>query len=301
MKITRISLTVAFVVVFSACSADDFDSNRGQQPSSGSGSLDVTAQAGGVGGVAFQSDTSANGGNIENGAGTDGVAGTGVAGSGGNGGIIDEGSSGNSGINIIDGGVDGSGQQPGVDSGGQVVIDTGAPDTNTSNPETGRLVGMTAAHSAVRATVTTNGPLSPLIWSDTLAAYAQTWADTLALTCVPEHRSSSELALVGYGENIAAFGSSSGFTVSTAQQTVDGWASEASCWTYGLFMTTDSCNIACYTALQSDGCGHYTQIVWRNTAELGCGVSTCVSRGMNFDIWVCNYSPPGNVVMSYPY
>ena len=41
--------------------------------------------------------------------------------------------------------------------------------------------------------------------------------------------------------------------------------------------------------------GHFTQVVWRGTTQLGCGVSTC--RGM--DIWVCEYDPPGNVQGQY--
>ncbi|MDY7012856.1 MAG: CAP domain-containing protein [Cyanobacteriota bacterium] len=41
--------------------------------------------------------------------------------------------------------------------------------------------------------------------------------------------------------------------------------------------------------------GHYTQIVWRKTTQVGCGIS---QAGGN-DILVCRYSPPGNF-MSQP-
>jgi len=44
-------------------------------------------------------------------------------------------------------------------------------------------------------------------------------------------------------------------------------------------------------------CGHYTQIVWRDTKELGCGVA----RGGDREIWVCDYSPPGNYQGRLPY
>jgi pathogenesis-related protein 1 len=292
MKITGLSLAVASVVVFLACSAEDFGPNREQQSAPDSTSPGVIVPAGGGGGDSFRSNTSATGG----------ANGGDVAGGGGNSGTIDTSGSGDSGdIYIIDGGGDGSGQQVSIDSGSQEVGDTGQPDASASNPETDRLAGITAAHNVVRAAVATNDPLPPLTWSDTMSAYAQEWADTLALTCVPEHRSSSELARVRYGENLAAFGSSWGGSASTAQQAVDGWASEANCWTYGQFMTTDNCDATCYVALHSDGCGHYTQIVWRNTTELGCAVSTCTSGGLNYDIWVCNYNPAGNVVMGYPY
>src|SRR5712691_6171246 len=44
-------------------------------------------------------------------------------------------------------------------------------------------------------------------------------------------------------------------------------------------------------------CGYYTQIVWRDTREVGCGVA----RGPGREVWVCDYSPPGNWVGRRPY
>jgi PadR family transcriptional regulator len=44
-------------------------------------------------------------------------------------------------------------------------------------------------------------------------------------------------------------------------------------------------------------CGHYTQIVWSNTREVGCGVA----RDSNREVWVCNYNPPGNWIGERPY
>ena len=36
--------------------------------------------------------------------------------------------------------------------------------------------------------------------------------------------------------------------------------------------------------------GHFTQVVWRGTTQVGCGHSQCKGN----DIWVCNYDPAGN-------
>ncbi len=43
--------------------------------------------------------------------------------------------------------------------------------------------------------------------------------------------------------------------------------------------------------------GHYTQVVWRDTKEVGCGIAT----GSNTDYLVCRYSPGGNVIGQKPY
>jgi pathogenesis-related protein 1 len=43
--------------------------------------------------------------------------------------------------------------------------------------------------------------------------------------------------------------------------------------------------------------GHYTQMVWKTTTELGCGKIVC----KGFMILVCNYNPPGNMMGTAPY
>jgi pathogenesis-related protein 1 len=189
--------------------------------------------------------------------------------------------------------------------------DAGSSSSGTAGVgETGRLVGMTAAHNAVREKVMTSPMIPDMVWSAELAKYAQEWTDTLAgsqATCdQPMHRSGSDLQKKGYGENLAFF-SGVPSANSTAAQATNAWAAEVACWTYGtlsgLGVTgTEKCDTKCYTDMHSDGCGHYTQVVWRKSTQVGCGVSTCkTSRGLQADIWICNYNPAGNFVGMAPY
>lgn len=150
--------------------------------------------------------------------------------------------------------------------------------------ETGMLVGITEAHNRVRAA--TGDGLPALTWDADLAAVAQAWSDGLAASgCGLTHSGNS------YGENLAWFGGYLG----SAQQVVDGWVSERECYTFGPFMRGDVC-VGCE---RSGGCGHYTQVVWRETQRLGCGVAVC--DGGSAAIWTCNYDPPGNFLGQEPY
>lgn len=128
------------------------------------------------------------------------------------------------------------------------------------------------AHNTYRSAVS----ISNLVWSDELETSAQQWADELAGSCDFKH-SDSEL-----GENIW-IGTAGAFEPSDA---VDSWGSEIANYTY-----------ADNTCAEGEVCGHYTQIVWANTTEVGCGMATCEG----FDIWVCQYNPAGNFIGQKPY
>jgi pathogenesis-related protein 1 len=127
------------------------------------------------------------------------------------------------------------------------------------------------AHNSVRARLR----LPPLSWSDELAQYARKWANTLIARDEFSHSGSSR-----YGENL--FDITGAFA--TADDVVSAWASEAKNYNY----RSNTC---------SGRCGHYTQIVWRDTKLLGCGVA----RNRTREVWVCNYEPPGNIVGERPY
>ena len=62
-------------------------------------------------------------------------------------------------------------------------------------------------------------------------------------------------------------------------------------------MGTEKCDMKCYLDMHSDGCGHYTQVVWRNTREVGCAVA----RNGSDDFLVCRYWPSGNWMGQVPF
>jgi uncharacterized protein YkwD len=136
---------------------------------------------------------------------------------------------------------------------------------------TGEPRKMLEAHNAVRAKV----GVPPLEWSDSLARYAGEWARALIRSGDFQHRNQNQ-----YGENLFTI---TGGTASP-RQVVEGWASEARNYDY----RANRCRGVC---------GHYTQIVWRDTRRVGCGAARSGRR----EVWVCNYDPPGNWRGRRPY
>lgn len=118
----------------------------------------------------------------------------------------------------------------------------------------------------------------PLEWSDSLASSAQKWADQLAAKGDLDHSSTN------YGENLWS-GSSGAFSQT---RMVDRWGSEKQ-----FFISGQPFPNAC----QGGICGHYTQIIWKNTTEVGCGLAS----GKGKDYLVCQYNPSGNFEGEMPY
>lgn len=148
----------------------------------------------------------------------------------------------------------------------------------TGEPQ--ELEGVVAAHNNIRANVSppAASPLPSLTWSATLAASAQAWADK----CQWGHSGQA-----GVGENLFA-----GTASYTAQQVVQKWADEVADYSY----QTNSCN-------PGKVCGHYTQVVWKGTLEVGCAKKRCpgLLSGREAEYWVCQYSPQGNFRGQKPY
>ncbi len=147
------------------------------------------------------------------------------------------------------------------------------------------MAGMTQTHNRIRARL----GIPPLRWSNRLAAIARNRAIDLAMNnnCTMRH-TMSEL-----GENLfwaSPVKWSDGRREPqkiTAPQVAEAWAAEASNYDY----STNSCTPRAM-------CGHYTQMIWKDSKELGCGMAICPDKAQ---IWVCVYYPPGNYVGLRPY
>lgn len=123
-----------------------------------------------------------------------------------------------------------------------------------------------------------------LRWDPALARSAKDWAQYLAETGKFEH-SPNAPGLPRQGENI--WGGTRG--VYAPEDMVDLWIQEKSHFVMGVFPNNSR------TGRVQD-VSHYTQLIWRDTTEVGCGIS----EGAVEEIVVCRYRGPGNVIGNRP-
>ena len=144
-----------------------------------------------------------------------------------------------------------------------------------------------AAHARWRSDV----GVGPLDWSETLATSAQDWAEHIRETRSCRIDASAHSQRADIGENLAYYSPvrySSGKTrqqAISATRVVNDWGSEKRFYDY----PSNSC---------SGVCGHYTQVVWQDTKQVGCGRAVCQDQSQ---VWVCQYTPPGNYTGQKPY
>ncbi|QIQ86104.1 CAP domain-containing protein [Erythrobacter sp.] len=132
-----------------------------------------------------------------------------------------------------------------------------------------------AAHNAERAAFGT----PPLRWNAALAAEARGWAERLARENVLRH--SPRETRNGTGENL--WMGSAGYY--SPARMIAAFTEEKRYFRPGTFPHVSR------TGNWAD-VGHYTQIVWADTREVGCASA----RGVHFDVLVCRYWPAGNVI-----
>ena len=123
-----------------------------------------------------------------------------------------------------------------------------------------------------------------LQWSGKLAGEAQRWAETLAFEGWLRHSSRGESG--GAGENL--WMGTAGYYGPEAM--IGAFVDEKRHYLHGTFPRVSRTG-------RWEDVGHYTQIVWRNTREVGCAVG----RNGRDDFLVCRYWPSGNWMGQAPF
>ena len=137
-------------------------------------------------------------------------------------------------------------------------------------------------HNSYRSTH--NSPNMTL--SSSLNSSAQSWANHLASNGVFEHSKTN----VGENLFVSYTTASSVDSAALANQAVTSWYNEVSDYDYA-------------NPGFSGKTGHFTQVVWKNSTELGCaaaqGVATIQGNQYNAFYVVCQYNPAGNVLRQF--
>ena len=134
-----------------------------------------------------------------------------------------------------------------------------------------------AAHNRERASVA----VPSLAWDKALAADAAVWADALARTNSFEHSPANPADPEVQGENLWA-GTPGAWA---PEEMVGYWVAEKRDYKPGIFPAVSRSG-------DLEQVGHYTQLIWRSTRNVGCAVD----RSRREDILVCRYSEGGNVI-----
>lgn len=139
-----------------------------------------------------------------------------------------------------------------------------------------------AEHNRVRAEL----DLPPLRWSPALTISAQRWADHLARTGGFEHYRPHRDDPDPQGENLWA-GTRGYYGYADM---VRAWAAEKKYFRYTRVPNNS-------TTGRWEDVGHYVQLIWRKTDEVGCAMAKSSSE----DVLVCRYGEGGNVIGQRPY
>ncbi|XP_045765571.1 venom allergen 3-like [Maniola jurtina] len=131
-----------------------------------------------------------------------------------------------------------------------------------------------------------------MVWDDELAATAQRWADQ----CTPAHDRASQRDVGRFpvGQNLAATWTTR--PPSEAADSQPDFMKQINAW-------FDEVRIFGFKPISGGhGTGHYSQLVWGETSQVGCGYTFYYDPARGYTkLYVCNYGPGGNVIGSNPY
>jgi Cysteine-rich secretory protein family len=156
-----------------------------------------------------------------------------------------------------------------------------APVAATPSEKPSTEVRLLAAHNSERVRL----GLKPLKWSPVLAENARKWANHLANTGTFEHAVPAK-GEADQGENLW-MGTRASYD---PEEMVQAWIDERTLYKSGKFPAVS-------TTGDWRDVGHYTQLIWHSTSQIGCAISANQSD----EILVCRYDPPGNWEGQHPF
>ncbi len=138
----------------------------------------------------------------------------------------------------------------------------------------------------------------PLTWNDRLASYAQGYANKLAASGGFEHEDSNTLRKLNHGENLHATTSSD--RALEVKRSVDDWADEK--FENGRNIYVPGLTYSQYkTKYPEKMFGHWTQMIWGNTKQLGMGIAKIQAGPRKGGyVVVARYFPTGNYINQAP-
>ena len=122
---------------------------------------------------------------------------------------------------------------------------------------------------------------SSMVYSQSLASQAAAYLNSVVSTGIVPH-SCPTGQNCDYGENIYMMGSFDGTTVPDCAHAVYAWYRESVQYDYDY-------DVPFY---EQPGTGHFTQVVWKDTTQVGCAVAP--APGPAYYI-LCQYQAPGNM------
>lgn len=126
--------------------------------------------------------------------------------------------------------------------------------------------------------------VNPLTWSVDLERTAKRYSQKLSQKCSRELEHSAKEERGNFvGENLAMYATTAPQFSYNGVDATDAWYKEIKDYDYRTQKSTGGM------------IGHFTQIVWSDSRELGCALSQCKAGEWTEAYWVCHYSPAGNV------
>jgi hypothetical protein len=142
-----------------------------------------------------------------------------------------------------------------------------------------------------------------LLWSNALAISAQNWANN----CRACHE--NDPTCPGGAANKSPWGENISFAYSTdpnnhaitdGSYAASSWICEWKNYNFsdpkfaGGYFTSSATDL-CPPPPNGPGVnGHFTQVVWKGTTEIGCATKACTINGLSGTLWDCKYRAPGN-------